>query len=196
MAENNTRKDQIIDYDELDELPDVVLGEQTLAMRKLRENGKPVVDTKPKQQSKQNKALDEVNVYDQTTGIPSVEELLKQSDYISLHCPLTPQTRHMINKETIAMMKPTAYIINTGRGALIDEPALIEALKEGRIAGAGLDVQETEPPVQDNPLYDMPNVILTPHMGWKGLETRQRLVSILAANIQAFDEGRPQNVVS
>lgn len=75
------------------------------------------------------------------------------------------------------MMKPTAYIINTGRGALIDEPALIEALKEGRIAGAGLDVQETEPPVQDNPLYDMPNVILTPHMGWKGLETRQRLVS-------------------
>lgn len=78
MAENNTRKDQIIDYDELDELPDVVLGEQTLAMRKLRENGKPVVDTQPKQQSKQNKALDEVNVYDQTTGIPSVEELLKQ----------------------------------------------------------------------------------------------------------------------
>ena len=73
---------------------------------------------------------------------------------------------------------------------------MIEALKEGRIAGAGLDVQETEPPVQDNPLYDMPNVILTPHMGWKGLETRQRLVSILAANIQAFDEGRPQNVVS
>ena len=126
----------------------------------------------------------------------SFEELLKQSDYISLHCPLTPQTRHMINKETIAMMKPTAYIINTGRGALIDEPALIEALKEGRIAGAGLDVQETEPPVQDNPLYDMPNVILTPHMGWKGLETRQRLVSILAANIQAFDEGRLQNVVS
>ena len=126
----------------------------------------------------------------------SFEELLKQSDYISLHCPLTPQTRHMINKETIAMMKPTAYIINTGRGALIDEPALIEALKEGRIAGAGLDVQETEPPVQNNPLYDMPNVILTPHMGWKGLETRQRLVSILAANIQAFDEGRPQNVVS
>ena len=128
----------------------------------------------------------------------SFEELLKQSDYISLHCPLTPQTRHMINKETIAMMKPTACIINTGRGALIDEPALIEALKEGRIAGAGLDVQETEPPVQDNPLYDMPSVILTPHMGWKGLETRQRLVSILRTPMidQAFDEGRPQNVVS
>ena len=123
----------------------------------------------------------------------SFEELLKQSDYISLHCPLTPQTRHMINKETIAMMKPTAGNVRRQCAQLT---ALIEALKEGRIAGAGLDVQETEPPVQDNPLYDMPNVILTPHMGWKGLETRQRLVSILAANIQAFDEGRPQNVVS
>lgn len=126
----------------------------------------------------------------------SLEEVLKQSDYISLHCPLTPQTRHLINKETLAMMKPTAFIVNTGRGALIDEPALIEALQNGVIAGAGLDVQETEPPAQDNPLYDMPNVILTPHMGWKGLETRQRLVSILAANIKGFIEGYPQNVVS
>ena len=126
----------------------------------------------------------------------SLEELLKESDYISLHCPLTPQTRHIINKDTIAMMKPTAFVINTGRGALIDEPALIEALQKGQIAGAGLDVQETEPPVQDNPLYDMPNVILTPHMGWKGLETRQRLVAILAANIKGFIEGKPQNVVS
>ena len=93
-------------------------------------------------------------------------------------------------------MKKSAIFINAGRGPVVDEKALIEALQEGRIAGAGLDVQETEPPVQDNPLYDMPNIILTPHMGWKGLETRQRLVSILAANIQAFDEGRPQNVVS
>lgn len=126
----------------------------------------------------------------------SLEEVLKQSDYISLHCPLTPQTKHIINKETLAMMKPTAFIVNTGRGALIDEPALIEALQNGVIAGAGLDVQETEPPAMDNPLYDMPNVILTPHMGWKGLETRQRLVSILAANIKGFIEGNPQNVVS
>jgi glycerate dehydrogenase len=125
-----------------------------------------------------------------------LEDVLKQSDYLSLHCALTPQTRHLINKETLAMMKPTAFIINTGRGALIDEPALIEALQNGQIAGAGLDVQETEPPAQDNPLYDMPNVILTPHMGWKGLETRQRLVSILADNIHGFIEGHPQNVVS
>ena len=126
----------------------------------------------------------------------TLETLLKKSDYISLHCPLTAETRHMINAETIAMMKPTACIINTGRGALIDEPALIKALQEGRIGGAGLDVQETEPPVEDNPLYTLPNVVLTPHMGWKGLETRQRLVSILADNIRSFHEGAPINVVS
>ena len=92
-------------------------------------------------------------------------------------------------------MKPTAFLINTARGALIDEPALIEALKKGTIAGAGLDVQETEPPVEDNPLYTMENVILTPHMGWKGLETRQRLVSILADNVQSYIKGNPINVV-
>lgn len=122
--------------------------------------------------------------------------LLKESDYVSLHCPLTPQTRHFMNKETLSMMKPTAFLINTSRGALVDEPALIDALKRGVIAGAGLDVQETEPPASDNPLYTMDNVIMTPHMGWKGLETRKRLVSILAGNIHAFFDGNPVNVVS
>ena len=122
--------------------------------------------------------------------------LLKNSDYVSLHCPLTPATRHLINKEALSLMKPTAFLINTSRGALIDEPALIEALKSGVIAGAGLDVQETEPPAADNPLYTMDNVILTPHMGWKGLETRKRLVSILAGNVHAFFDGNPVNVVS
>ena len=121
--------------------------------------------------------------------------LLKESDYVSLHCPLTPQTKHLINQETLSLMKPTAFLINTSRGALIDEPALIDALKRGIIAGAGLDVQETEPPASDTPLYTMDNVILTPHMGWKGLETRERLVSILAGNIRAFFDGNPVNVV-
>ena len=127
----------------------------------------------------------------------SFEELLKQSDYISLHCPLTPQTRHMINKETIAMMKPTAYIINTGRGAFIDEPALIEALKQGKNCRcrSGCTGRQSRR-YRITRFMICRNVILTLHMGWKGLETRQRLVSILAANIQAFDEGRPQNVVS
>ncbi len=125
-----------------------------------------------------------------------LDTLLSNSDYVSLHCPLTPQTRHIINKETLSKMKPSAFLINTSRGALVDEPALIEALQNGVIAGAALDVQETEPPAEDNPLYTLDNVILTPHMGWKGLETRQRLVSILDGNIKAFFAGNPRNVVS
>ena len=150
------------------------------------------------------KALDmDILVYTRTPredsdGIRYVdlETLLKNSDYVSLHCPLTPQTRHIINKETLSLMKPSAFLVNTSRGALVDEPALIEALQNGVIAGAALDVQETEPPVEDNPLYTLDNVILTPHMGWKGLETRQRLVSILDGNIKAFFAGNPRNVVS
>ena len=125
-----------------------------------------------------------------------LDTVLSKSDYISLHCPLTPQTRHIIDENAISKMKSSAFIINTARGALIDEPALIKALQENKIAGAGLDVQEVEPPALDNPLYDMENVILTPHMGWKGLETRQRLISILADNIKAFLDGNPINVVS
>ena len=125
----------------------------------------------------------------------SLEEVLAQSDYLTLHCPLNAETRHLINRERLALMKPTACIVNTARGALIDEEALIEALQEGRIAGAGLDVQETEPPAADNPLYDMDNVILTPHMGWRGLETSQRLVSIAADDIKNFLAGTPVNVI-
>ena len=126
----------------------------------------------------------------------SLDELLEHSDYITLHCPLNEQTKHMINKDTIAKMKSSAVIINTGRGALINEADLCEALVTKRIAGAGLDVQEVEPPVEDSPLYTLDNVIITPHMGWKGLETRQRLVGIIRDNVQAFLKGEPINVVS
>lgn len=126
----------------------------------------------------------------------SLDELLEHSDYITLHCPLNEQTKHMINKDTIAKMKSSAVIINTGRGALINEADLCEALVAKRIAGAGLDVQEVEPPVEDSPLYTLDNVIITPHMGWKGLETRQRLVGIIRDNVQAFLKGEPINVVS
>lgn len=126
----------------------------------------------------------------------SLETLLKESDYVSLHCPLSDKTRHMINEDTLSLMKPSAFLINTSRGALIDEPALIRALEAGQIAGAGLDVQETEPPADSNPLYTLDNVILTPHMGWKGLETRQRLVGVVADDIRGFFEGNPVNVVS
>lgn len=126
----------------------------------------------------------------------SLDELLANSDYITLHCPLNDQTKHMINKETIAKMKPNAVIVNTGRGPLINEADLCEALAAKRIAGAGLDVQEVEPPAEDSPLYTLDNVIITPHMGWKGLETRQRLVGIIRDNVQAFFKGEPINVVS
>ena len=126
----------------------------------------------------------------------SLDELLENSDYITLHCPLNDQTKYMINKETIAKMKPNAVIVNTGRGPLINEADLCEALVAKRIAGAGLDVQEVEPPAEDSPLYTLDNVIITPHMGWKGLETRQRLVGIIRDNVQAFFKGEPINVVS
>ena len=126
----------------------------------------------------------------------SLDELLENSDYITLHCPLNDQTKYMINKEAISKMKTSAVIVNTGRGPLINEADLCEALATKRIAGAGLDVQEVEPPAEDSPLYTLDNVIITPHMGWKGLETRQRLVGIIRDNVQAFFKGEPINVVS
>lgn len=126
----------------------------------------------------------------------SLDELLENSDYITLHCPLNDQTKYIINKEAIGKMKTSAVIINTGRGPLINEADLCEALAAKRIAGAGLDVQEVEPPAEDSPLYTLDNVIITPHMGWKGLETRQRLVGIIRDNVQAFFKGEPINVVS
>ena len=126
----------------------------------------------------------------------SLDELLEHSDYITLHCPLNEQTKYMINKEAISKMKPSAVIVNTGRGPLINEADLCDALAAKRIAGAGLDVQEVEPPAEDSPLYTLDNVIITPHMGWKGLETRQRLVGIIRDNVQAFFKGEPINVVS
>ncbi|WP_024345811.1 2-hydroxyacid dehydrogenase [Lacrimispora indolis] len=133
---------------------------------------------------------DEENIHFTTN-----EEVLMQSDFISLNCPLSESTRHMINKETLAMMKPTAYLVNTARGALIDENALIDALQNNVIAGAGLDVQEFEPLDDASPLYTMDSVIVTPHMGWRGLETRQRLVSLIQDNIRAFSDGQPINRV-
>lgn len=125
-----------------------------------------------------------------------LDQLLAQSDFVSLHCPLNDQTRHLIDDAALSKMKPTAFLINTARGALVDEAALIDALRAGTIAGAGLDVQETEPPAPDSPLYTMENVLLTPHMGWKGLETRQRLVALLSENIRAYLAGAPIHVVS
>lgn len=128
--------------------------------------------------------------------VPALDDLLSRSDFVSIHCPLNASTRHLIDKEALSKMKPTAYIINTARGAVIKEDDLIQALSDGVIAGAGLDVQDPEPPVADSPLYTLGNVILTPHIGWKRLETRQRLMDLTAGNISAYLTGSPTNVVS
>lgn len=126
----------------------------------------------------------------------SLEELLGQSDFVTIHAPLTPATKHLINKERLLLMKPTAYIINAARGPIIKEADIIEVLQSGKIAGAALDVQEQEPPALDNPLFAMDNVIMTPHIGWKTIESRQRLVGLVAKNIAAFLQGSPINIVN
>ena len=125
----------------------------------------------------------------------NIDEVFQNSDVISLHCPLTDATKHLVGERTLSLMKPTAYIINTGRGPLVDEAALAQALNAGRIAGAGLDVLSVEPPKADNPLLTAKNCLITPHIGWASREARVRLIDIVASNLQAFLDGKPVNVV-
>jgi glycerate dehydrogenase len=125
----------------------------------------------------------------------SLEELFAQSFVVSLHCPLTPSNHKFVNTALLGLMKPTAYLINTSRGQLIDEAALATSLNSGLIAGAGLDVLSTEPPAADNPLLTAKNCIITPHIAWGTKEARQRVMGITAKNIQAFKDGQPVNVV-
>jgi len=126
----------------------------------------------------------------------SLEEVFRQSDVLSLHCPLTEETKNLINKERLSWMKPTAYLLNTGRGPLINEAELAEALKNKIIAGAGLDVLSSEPPASDNPLLSAPNCIITPHIAWASFEARKRLLQMAADNLSTFKNGNPTNVVS
>lgn len=130
-------------------------------------------------------------------GIEGLPELLRQSDHIVLSLPLTPETRHIIGRDQLALMKPTAYLYNIGRGALIDEKALIEALQEGQIAGAGLDVFEREPLPSESPLWKMPNVILTPHEAGASPSNHYRLMTLFLDNLRRFLQGEPlRNVVN
>jgi glycerate dehydrogenase len=128
--------------------------------------------------------------------IVTLEELLRQSDVVSLHCPLTPETKGLINRERLALMKPSAFLVNTSRGPLVDEEALAEALDAGRIAGAGLDVLSVEPPRADNPLLKAKNCFVTPHIAWATRAARARLLGIAVDNVRAFLAGKPQNVVN
>ena len=126
----------------------------------------------------------------------SLDELLNNSDIITCHCPLTPETTGLINNENISKMKDGAILINTSRGPVIDDKAVAEALNSGKLTAAGIDVLTTEPPKADNPLLKAKNCFITPHIAWAGYETRARLISILEDNLRAFLEGHPQNVVN
>ena len=130
-------------------------------------------------------------------GLVDFETILKESDIITLHVPLTPQTKNMIGAKEFAKMKPTAILINTARGGLVDEAALADALRKGTIAGAGFDVLTKEPPKDGNVLLDptIPNLIVTPHVAWASQEAMQILADQLIDNIEAFVAGKPQNVV-
>ena len=126
----------------------------------------------------------------------SLDRLLCESDVVSLHCPLVPDTKELINAARLAQMKPSAFLINTARGALIHEPDLAAALNTERIAGAGLDVLSVEPPLASNPLLSARNCVLTPHIAWATRNARLRLLEVTAANIRSYLLNRPQNVIT
>lgn len=126
----------------------------------------------------------------------SLEQLIEKSDVISLHCPLTKKTQGLVDANFLNKMKPTAFLINTSRGPVIDEAALADALNSGVIAGAGLDVLSSEPPKKDNPLFKAKNCFITPHIAWASKETRQRLMDIFRKNVEGFVKGEPINDVN
>ncbi len=125
-----------------------------------------------------------------------LETLLRTSDVVSLHCPLTPDTKELIDARRIGLMKPSAFLLNTSRGALVNEADLAAALNAGRLAGAGLDVLTVEPPPASNPLLAAKNCIITPHVAWATRNARRRLLEITAGNLRAFAAGTPRNVVN
>jgi glycerate dehydrogenase len=125
-----------------------------------------------------------------------VDELLPQADVVSLHCPLLPQTQGIINARSLALMKPSAFLINSSRGGLVIEQDLADALNNGRLAGAAVDVLSSEPPAPDNPLLRAKNCIVTPHIAWASKEARTRLLNTAIANVRAFLDGHPVNVVN
>jgi len=133
---------------------------------------------------------------DKSISFRSLKEVFQQSDFLSLHIPLTSKTKHLVNKETLNLMKPSAFLINTSRGQLINQADLIAALDKKAIAGAGLDVLETEPPPKDNPLFQVKNCFITPHIAWATFQARKRLMDMAFNNLKSFLTGNPINVVN
>ncbi|HJD91897.1 NAD(P)-dependent oxidoreductase, partial [Bacteroides coprosuis] len=125
-----------------------------------------------------------------------LDELFEQADIVTLHCPLTDETRNMVDKRRLELMQPTSIIINTSRGPLINEADLAEALKNKTIYAAGIDVMSQEPPKADNPLLGVENCYITPHIAWASFAARTRLMKILINNVKAFMEGKPENQVN
>ena len=146
----------------------------------------------------QVKAMTSKKAEELPAGIQKVElqSLLASADVVSLHCPLTEGTRHLIHRETLRLMKPSAILINTGRGPLVDDEALAEALNEGRLRAYCADVVTEEPPKADHPLLHAPNAFITPHIAWATVEARKRLLQTAIGNVEAFVNGHPVNVVS
>lgn len=146
----------------------------------------------------QVKAMTSKKAEELPAGIQKAElqSLLASADVVSLHCPLTEGTRHLIHRETLRLMKPSAILINTGRGPLVDDEALAEVLNEGRLRAYCADVVTEEPPKADHPLLHAPNAFITPHIAWATVEARKRLLQTAIGNVEAFVNGHPVNVVS
>ena len=146
----------------------------------------------------QVKAMTSKKAEELPAGIQKAElqSLLASADVVSLHCPLTEGTKHLIHRETLRLMKPSAILINTGRGPLVDDEALAEALNEGRLRAYCADVVTEEPPKADHPLLHAPNAFITPHIAWATVEARKRLLQTAIGNVEAFVNGHPVNLVS
>jgi len=138
---------------------------------------------------------DKPDIVDELMPIDQLPDLMSRSDVVMIACPLTDETRHLINAENLALMKPTAYFINVARGPIVDQSALIEVLKAGKIAGAGLDVTEVEPLDKDSPLWEMDNVILTPHAAGGSQHRPRRTIEFFCDNIKRYMKGEPLNNV-
>ncbi|MDR0286417.1 MAG: D-2-hydroxyacid dehydrogenase [Clostridiales bacterium] len=134
-------------------------------------------------------------ISDNNTEFVGLHELLLRSDVVSLHCPLNESTHELINYKTLEIMKPSAFLINTARGQIVNEQDLTKALESGKIAGCGLDVMSLEPPAPDNPLFKLKNCIITPHISWAAFGTRKRLIEIVISNFESYMAGNPVNVV-
>ncbi len=160
----------------------------SLVYRKLRSFGFKFLICDPYLSAERKKEL-EIEVVDK-------EKVFRESDFITIHTPLTRETRHLVNEQTLSLMKPTAYLVNTSRGLMVDLQALAKALEKGVIAGAGIDVFEVEPPPPDSPLFRLPNTVLTPHLSWYSEDSGRRIRELIVTEIDRFIAGQPPRYVA